>query len=151
MPAGGSRQSAPAESQAKVLDASSGILPWADAPVLIAKVKSAATGRSVLRTHVKVDVVPSISSGFAPPQIPKQAVVVARVLCSEIRLLGARDRKQVMPEVILVVLGAHRFHQRVGYLPPTLHQVQRLVERVGVGDLDDHFQRLAVVDRLEPL
>src|SRR5262245_484200 len=64
MPAGGSRQSAPAESQANVLDASSGILPWADAPVLIAKVKSAATGRSVLRTRVKVDIVPSISSGF---------------------------------------------------------------------------------------
>src|SRR5215467_781395 len=102
MPAGGSRQSAPAESQANVLDASSGILPWADAPVLIAKVKSAATGRSVLRMLVKDDIVPSISSGSAPPQIPqaKRAVVVTRVARSEIGLLGVRDRKQVLPEAI---------------------------------------------------
>src|SRR5215510_8405948 len=68
MPAGGSRQSAPAESQANALDASSGILPWADAGVVIVAAANAAItvlDRSVLRTLVNGDIIPSVSSGLA--------------------------------------------------------------------------------------
>src|SRR5690349_1119933 len=70
MPAGGSRQSAPAESQANVLEARSGILLCAAAGLANAKVAipSAATmllERSVLRMPVNGDIIPSISSSYA--------------------------------------------------------------------------------------
>src|SRR5262245_17383451 len=152
MPEGGSRQSAPAESHAKALEARSGILPCAEAGLAIATLAmpSAATmvlERNVLRTLVNGDIIPSISSGVAatqPSESEAGSFVVLRVARSEIGLLGARHRKQIVSEVILVVLGADGFQQRVFHLPPALHQVQRLVERVGVGDLDQDLERLAV-------
>src|SRR5262245_16817945 len=70
---------------------------------------------------------------------------------SEIGLLCTRHRKQIVSEVILVVLGADSFHQRIVHLAPALYQVQRLVERVGVGDLYQNLQRLAVGGGFEPL
>src|SRR3979409_613794 len=70
MPAGGARQSAPAESHANVLEARSGILPCAEAGLANATLAmpSAAISvrdRSVVRTLVKDDIIPSISSGIA--------------------------------------------------------------------------------------
>src|SRR5712675_879311 len=69
MPAGGSRHSAPAESQANVLEARSGILPCAEAGLASATLAmpNAITvlERSVLRTLVNGDIIPSISSGIA--------------------------------------------------------------------------------------
>src|SRR5215470_1726024 len=156
MPAGGSRQSAPAESHANVLEARSGILPCAEAGLANATMPDAAitlVDRSVLSTLVNGDIAPSISSGIAVHASSRKrsgSVVVRQVPRSEIGLLGARHRKQIVSEVILIVLGADGFQQRVFHLPPALHQVQRLAERVGVGDLHQYLKRLPVGRRLEP-
>src|SRR5450631_4130323 len=63
---------------------------------------------------------------------------------SKIRLVGLRDREQVLMVVILVVLGAGGFQHRVGHLAPGLAQMQRLVESVGIIDHHRGFERLAV-------
>src|SRR5579871_576139 len=72
-------------------------------------------------------------------------------LSSEIRRLGFGKWKQVLVEVVAVVLGAYRFQQLVLHLAPALDHVKRLVERVGI--LDDHvgLERIAVRGQLEPL
>src|SRR5215470_7614859 len=100
MPAGGSRQSAPAESHANVLEARSGILPCAEAGLANATMPKAAItvldttllDSSVLRTLVNGDIVPSISSGiavYASSRKRSGSVVVRQVPRLEIGLLGA--------------------------------------------------------------
>src|SRR5690242_19648458 len=132
MPAGGSRQSAPAASQANVLEARSGTLPCAEAGMVNATMPSATItvlDRSALRALVNGDIVPSISSGIAVyANVRKRSgsFVVGsadqspsiRVPRSEIGFFGARDRKQIVSEVIFVVLGADRLHERIFHLTP---------------------------------
>src|SRR5215831_19780920 len=68
---------------------------------------------------------------------------------SEIRLCGAREREQTLVEVVFVVLGADRLDQRVGDLAPALDQIERLVERIGIVDLHERLDPVAVVDELD--
>src|SRR5947208_1775449 len=69
----------------------------------------------------------------------------------EIRFVSARHRKEVLAEMISVVFCAHHLQQLVWYFVPAAHHVERLVESVGVFDLDQGFQRLAVGGQLETL
>src|SRR5216684_9014196 len=73
-------------------------------------------------------------------------------ICSEIRLVGLRDRRDFVIEEIQVVLGTDHFrHRSVGYAPPALDRHPRHVEGAGVIDGDDRLQRLAALDHLEAL
>src|SRR5439155_1012159 len=63
---------------------------------------------------------------------------------SEIGLVGLGDPKQILAEMIAVILGADRLQQRMGYLAPALHHVERLVDGLGILDLHQHYQPLAV-------
>src|SRR6266446_9740826 len=73
-------------------------------------------------------------------------------ICSEIRLVGLRDRHDHVIEEIQVVLGTDHFrHRSVGYAPPALDRRPRHIKGAGVIDCDDRLQRLAVLDHLEAL
>src|SRR2546427_586192 len=62
----------------------------------------------------------------------------------EIGLRRLRHREQLLIEVIVIALGAHRFKERVRYLPPFLHHVDGLVERIRILDGDQCRQLLAI-------
>src|SRR5215471_7920632 len=62
---------------------------------------------------------------------------------SIIRLRGARDRDQIVIEVVCIVLGADRLEQWIARFSPALEHVKRLVERVGVLDLDEGLEDVA--------
>src|SRR4029077_12137214 len=81
--------------------------------------------------------VPSFSgaSKFLKFLEPKSDGIVTSVSRSKIGRLGLGHRKQVQIERILIVFGADRLQQRIVHLAPALHQVERLVERIGGGGL----------------
>src|SRR4051812_10486287 len=59
---------------------------------------------------------------------------------SEIRFVGARDRKQVHSEMIRVVFRADGLQELVRHLVPTPRQIKRLVEGVRILDLDQDIE-----------
>src|SRR5438128_499447 len=66
------------------------------------------------------------------------------VRASEIGPRCLRDWKQVVTEVIVVVLSADRFPPRVVTPAPSLGRIHRLIEGVLVLDLDEGFEELVV-------
>src|SRR5262249_56219159 len=69
----------------------------------------------------------------------------------KVRLVGSRGREEIITKAILIVLGANRLQERVGHLAPAQRHVQRLIERVRIGDFHEYFKIAAVVGGLEAL
>src|SRR5262245_51033298 len=90
-------------------------------------------------------------AALEPTLTPARSIACSSMPRSEVRLRRARDREQTLIEVILVVLGADCLDQRIGDLAPALDQIERLVERVGVVDLDERLDPVAVGRELDAL
>src|SRR5437867_1005038 len=70
---------------------------------------------------------------------------------SEIRLLRSRDRKQIVAEAVVVVLGADELPPVTLLFAPARHHIHRLVERVLVLDLDQDFEEFPICRQLVTL
>src|SRR5436190_1944443 len=145
MPAGGSRQSAPAASHAKLLDVSSGILPCAEAGEFNAQ--SARPAQRALAAVPSMSVL-DLDIGFPPfmthlgvRHLPKvNAARCPRINSrSEIGFLGFRQREQVVAVVVLVVLGADELPPLALLLAPARRHIHGFVEGALVLDLEDGF------------
>src|SRR5205807_15221 len=81
-------------------------------------------------------------SGSHPPAIRSR---------SKVGILGLRDRKQVVAEMVAVVFRADRFPPRILASAPALGRVHGLVEGALILDLDEGFEEPAVCRHLEAL